>query len=595
MLRRVILEFIAGLRESIRKNDYLWMAVWLLVIINLWFVIFLNQEHFSLWLLLVCIAMAGAGIWFIKRFSSYPGPDARPATEYDSQIADFMHEVRPLCEQIFQEEILELTRPAIDGIRADFSTSLAWLWEESEDYLAQVESIVARLKLLTTPLDSLNETKTTLVQQLQNDSELLSSVVRDMHHSKENNYLDLDEFLENQVYTLKNEMDKEKEVFYDYVNRLLSRLSKNRDDIDVDEYFDLEKLGQQFRVILEKALEARQMAFQDSVIRELENFSADIVGKMQKNTNQMLNLFQDIVDVLERMKQENWDATNMSMRQLNECLYVTDGIREKSSEIMLTLAWQDILVEKRWQDMGERLFAVRERVKANVEEYLVSFISNRISEELPGFASMAHSMENVVLYKAVIDAEMIYQLYKGDKLLNIIEDGVYSLLQFVKPVEAVAGKSIRLTEEGIRTLKNMKNEIKSGEHQGSFDRVKAAVGEYCPEASPYLRDVYPRGFYAFCNYPYIKQKPDNLNQAAWSVFLEATRNHNYEEEVFLLVGLLLVIHQVRNKYIHPLKNVPLELESFDDLEAVRNAALKSMSIMLTIDFRGLAKLSFKGK
>jgi len=378
------LGFKEGLRESIKKNDYLWIAVWLLVIINMWFVIFLNQDSFSILLLLGFTLLAVGGVWRIRRVSSVGLPEPEPATEYDAQIRDFMHEVGPLCEKIFQDEITELTRPTIEGIRVDFSTSLAWLWEETDDYLAQVESAIARLKLLTTPLDSLNETKTTFIQQLLTDCELLSSLVRNMHRNKENSYLDLEEFLDNQVLSLKNEMEKEKDVFYDYVKRLLSRLAKNKDDIDVDEYFDLNKLGQQFRVILEKALEARQMAFQDSVIRELENFSGDIVGQMQKSANQLLNTFQDVVDVLERMKQENWDATNLSLRQLNECLYLGDGLREKSSEIMLTLAWQDILVEKRWQDMSERLFVIRERAKANVEEYVVGFIGNKLNEDYQG-------------------------------------------------------------------------------------------------------------------------------------------------------------------------------------------------------------------
>jgi len=587
------LSFIDGLRESIRKNDYLWMAVWLLVIINLWFVMFLNQDEFSLWLFLGFALLAAGGVWMLRRFSSFPVPEPEPVTEYDSKIRDFMHDIRPLCEKIFQDEINDLTRPTIEGIRADFTTSLAWLWEETDDYLAQVEGAITRLKLLTSPLDSLNETKTTFVQQLLTDCELLSTGVRNMHRSKENSLMDLEEFLDNQVLSLKNEMEKEMDVFNEYVNRMLSRLSKNKDDIDVDEYFDLNKLGQQFRVILEKALEARQMAFQDSVIRELEDFSGDIVGQMQKNTNQMLNTFQDIVDVLERMKQENWDATNLSLRQLNECLFLGDGLREKSSEIMLTLAWQDILVEKRWQDMSERLFAIRERVKANVEDYVAGFISNRLNEDYLGYSAMANNMENVVIYKSLVDAELIYQLYKGEKLINIIEDGIYALLEYVKPVEAVAAKNIRLTEEGIRTLKSMKNDIKSGEYQDLFDRVRSLVNEYCPEASPYLRDVFPRSFYAFSSYPYIKQKPDNLNQAAWAVFLEITRNRNFEEEVYLLVGLLLAIHQIRNKYIHPLKNLPLELEDIDDLEATRAAALKAVSVMLTVDFRGLSKLSFK--
>jgi len=589
------LGFIDGLRESIRKNDYLWMAVWLLIVINLWFLIFLKGDHFSFLVLLGCALLAAGGLWGIKRFSVQSLVNEGPANEYDYKIQDFIHDVRPLCEKIFEEEITELTRPIIEAIRNDFSTSLAWLWEETDDYVSQIEGTVTRLKLLTTPLDSLNETRTSLVEQLLADCELLSNNVRNMHHSKENSFMDLEEFLENQVFVLKNEMAKEKEVFYDYVNRMLTRMAKNKDDIDIDEYFDMDKLAQQFRVMLEKALQAFQMSFYDSVIRELENFSGDIVGQMQKNANHMFNTFQDIVEVLEHMKQENWDATNLSLRQLNECLYQSDGLREKSSEIMLTLAWQDILVEKRWQEMSERLFIVRERAKANLEEYVAGFISNRLNADYKGFSAMAGNIENSVLYKALIDAEVIYELYKGNKLDDIIEDGIYSLLQFVRPVEAVAGRSVRLTEDGIRTLKSMKNDIRSGEYQALFDRVKSVVNEQCPEAAPYLKDVYPRTFYAYSSYPYVKQKPDNLNQAAWSVFLEITRNDNYEEEIYLLVGLMLAIHSIRNKYIHPLKNLPLGLEDMDDLEAVRLATLKAVSIMVTHEFRGLSKLNFKGK
>lgn len=588
------MSFLEGLKESIKKNSYLWITLWCLVIINLWFIIFLNQG-FYLWLTLGFVLVGVIVLWFIRRVSA-PEPEKTVVlSEFDAKIDEFIEEIRPICENIFQDEVSELTRPTIDNIKSDFGTSLEWLWENTQDYLAQVEGTVNRLRLLTTPLDSLNENKSLLVGQVQNDYELMNSIVREMHRNKENNYMDLDDFLENQVSNLKNEMGKEQDLFYEYVNRLLSRLDRSKDNIDVDEYFDLEKLGQQFRVILQKALEARQMAFQDTVIRELESFSADIVGKMQKNTSQLLNAFQDAREVLDKMKQENWDATNLSMRQLNECRILVEELCEKSSEIMLTLAWQDILVEKRWQDMGERLFTIRERVQANVEEHVVGFISRRLTEEIPGLANMASSMDNVVLYKAMIDAELIYQLYKGDKFLNIIEDGVYSLLQFVRPIETVASRSIRLSEGGIRRLKMMKNEIKSGEYQPVFDKLRAVVEEYNPDLVPYLRNIYPRAFYAYSNYPYIKQRPDNLNQAAWCIFLEISQNYNYEDDVYLLAGLLLVLHQLRNKYIHPLKSIPRELENDEDIEAARSAAIKALSIMVTVEFRGLSRLSFKAK
>jgi len=110
-----------------------------------------------------------------------------------------------------------------------------------------------------------------------------------------------------------------------------------------------------------------------------------------------------------------------------------------------------------------------------------------------------------------------------------------------------------------------------------------------------LDDVFPKSFNTFCNNPYVKQKPDNLNQAAWVLFLELINNPNHDDKLYFLVGLLLEIHILRNKYLHPLKNTPINLEHEDDLKHIRYAALKSIDLILPMNVRGIARLYFRSR
>ncbi|NLM89093.1 MAG: hypothetical protein GX176_10010 [Syntrophomonadaceae bacterium] len=55
---------------------------------------------------------------------------------------------------------------------------------------------------------------------------------------------------------------------------------------------------------------------------------------------------------------------------------------------------------------------------------------------------------------------------------------------------------------------------------------------------------------------------------------------NLPEQNYLLIGLLLALHQIRDRHIQPFNSNPVRMEDPDELYTVRTIAYKAFSIML---------------
>jgi len=354
---------IESLKDSIRKNARLWTALWILLMLNIATVCALSQGFSILWVILVLL-LTGLGImWIQSQIQNTSVEDVLPP-EVQADLDAMMEEMKPRCDKIFVEKIEEMTSPLIDSLHKDFTKGLEWLWEDGDDFLAQVDECINQSASVLNLVDSLSEEKSKLTNQIQENLVLLNGVVSNMRKSRENSFLNLDDFFKGKVDDWKNGMEKEKVIFYDYIYNLLQQQVKVQQEEleDITEYFNVYKLGEQFSVIMEKTLEGRLQSFQDSVIRELEEFSADVVGGMQKNTLNLHNTLQEIDDMMMRLINDYRGENSLLLRRLDEARGRIKEVGEKSGDILVTLAWQDILVEKRWQDIEEKLFAVRNRV-----------------------------------------------------------------------------------------------------------------------------------------------------------------------------------------------------------------------------------------
>jgi hypothetical protein len=587
---------IDSIKDSMKNNTRWWIALWILVILNVSTVLALSRG-FSFLIGFIVVLITLLGIMAIQNQTrEIPLPEDTIPPEFQAQLDAMMDEMRPVCDNIFTQKVEEVTNPIIENLNKDFTRGLEWLWEDGNDFLEQMDECINQTASILNLVDSLSDEKSKLAKQIQENLVLLNGVVVNMRGNKENSFVDLGDFFQDKVDELKKETEKEKDIFYDYIYKLLVQQIKlqQEDEIeDISEYFNVYKLGEQFAVIMEKNLEGRMLTFQDGIIRELENFSADVVGGMQKNILKLRNTLQDIAELLERLQNDYRGENNLLYRRLAEAGEKIKETEEKSADILVTLAWQDILVEKRWQDISEKLYAIKDQVLENVDSEVINYISKSLDSDIKEFSMIAHNPENMVIYKSIVDAELIYQLYSGDKLRDIITNGVYPLLQFVRPVETLISKSARISEEGLKMRRSIRAKVKAGEYQHLFNRVVQVVEQDNPTITKQLDNVFPKSFNAFCNNPYIKQKPDNLNQAAWALFLELIDNPSHDDNLYGLVGLLMVIHNLRNKYLHPLKNTPIDLQYNEDLEHMRYAAFKSINLILNMDIKGVTRLYFR--
>ncbi len=589
------MEILLNIKSNIERNVNLWIVLWLLILLNALTFISLSKG-FSVWLGLcfVLLALLGSGILKILAQVAQENEIEIPP-QIKANVNEIMQEIKPICDEIFDREISAAIDPIIEELRKDFLKGLTWLWENNEDFINNIEQNLGDIDSIIRLFNSLNEDKYKLTQDLRNSVDIINVTVSQLRRSKEEDFGLLSENINGQRLSLLESMEKEKEIFYDYIYKLLIEQSQTLEDFDPTEHFDTYKLGEQFAGIIEKSLQARLTNFHEKAIEHLEDFSSDVVGRMQKNATRLLNAFRDNQTVLERFENECRGESSLLLRRIDELLEKNLNSQEKANEILLSLAWQDILVEKRWQEIKEKLYVIKDLVHNNVEEDILNYIKEIVDKEIPGISYMIKQAEGAVFYKNLLDAELIYQVYQGKRLNNIINDGVQVLLQFIRPLEMIANRSIRLNEQGLKMRKTMHKRTRAGEFNAAFSRIESLVEADNPQLGSYLDGIFPKGFYSFCNSPYIKKKPDNLNTAAWSLFLGLIDQEDNNDEIYTLAGFLLIAHKLRNRYIHPLKSLPIEIQDESEIDLIRFITYRIINLIIRNEVKGTTSLSFKYK
>lgn len=579
----------AAIKKSLAHNVTLWILLWILTILNIFAVLSISQGY-SISRLIISLFIIAIGIVVLRRLAFRFSNTQELSTELYQQVTDLMERIRPFCDGIFDREIERITEPILGEIEQDFSRSMNWLWENNDAYLLNLEDGIAEIRVVIQLDDSVNSSKTKIIRKLQEKLELLLGIIDELDRDKVNDQEEIGKHLKSKALDLKQGMAKEKEIFYDYVEKLLLQQILSADkNIAISDYLNIDKLGDQFTVVIEKSIQVRLSYFKDSIIKDLEYMSADIVGEMQKGALQLRRIFSDIEELIDLLIIDYRDEDPIMVRRLRDSHRKITGLREQANDFLVTLAWQDILIEKRWQDIQVKLFILRDQVMDRVSDEVIQYIIGILNETINSFASLTRNSETALIYKACLDAEAIYQLADSDNIRNLISDGVYSLLQFIRPVELLVGSSLRFSEIGIAERRLIKDHLREPEYLELWENVIREVQIQRPELLPYIEESYPMGFASFCNSPYIRQKPENINDSAWMLFMAASEGQQIAQEGFLLIGLLLIMNKLRNKYIHPLKGLPLPLEQVEEIEYMRFCACKSIEIVLGLYLNGMVK------
>lgn len=566
--------------ESVKKSTNLWIGLWALLLLNILFV-FILIKGISWILVLVIILLLGGGGAILLKIAHYTPPEPGIDDEIQTHLNDLMEEIRPYCEEVFNDRINSFLEPVEHDFQQKFSLGLSWLWEKVDAFYAQVEQSAQEGRSIFQLIDMANEEKLKLVERLQDNAEQVMAIMKNVQKQRHYDEAEIQTRLQVQIGDFHNSMQREKQYFYEYVYKMLLEQARAQGkEMEMVEFLSPVRLGQQFGIVVERSLEGRVSDFNNSLLTDLEDFSADVVGRFQRSTAKVLNHFRDMKSSLQRLIDMSGNESGVVNRRLGEYSLRVNKLEEQAGEILVSLAWQDIMVEKRWGEVQEQLFTIKDKVIETADEKVLQYIEEVLEQVIPGLSAMPRDAGNALLYKTLVDAELIYQVYTSNKLPEVVSDGVFSLLQFVRALELHAANSIRLTDERLNRLRKRKALIKDGSFQALFDRVRMSVDYHQPLAAPLIEGVFPGKFQQFVNSPYLKNTPDNLNQAAWMVFNSAIDNENLPEENFLLVGLLLAVHQIRDRHIQPFNSVPVGMEDPEEIHITRMAAYQAISIML---------------
>lgn len=566
--------------ESVKKSTNLWIGLWVLLLLNILFVFILIKGIFWIPALAIALLLVG-GVSVLLKIAHYI--PAEPDIDDDIQVRlnDLMEEIRPHCEEVFNDRINRFLEPAEHNYQQKFSMGLSWLWEKVDAFYAQAEQSAQEGRAIFQLIDSANEEKLKLVEKLQDNAHQVLSIMQNVQKQRHYDEAEIQTRLQAKISEFRNSMLREKQYFYEYVNKMLLEQARAQGkEMEMVEFLSPVRLGQQFGIVVERSLESRVVDFNNSLLKDLEDFSADVVGRFQKSTGKVLNHFRDMKSSLQRLIDISSNESGVAARRLNEYSLQVNKLEEQAGEILVSLAWQDVMVEKRWVEIQEQLFSIKDKVIETADEKVLQYIEEVLEQDIPGLSAMPRNAGNALLYKALVDAELIYQVYTSNKLPEVVSDGVYSLMQFVRALELHAANSIRLTDEHLNRLGKRKELIRDGSFQALFDRVRMSVEYHQPLALPLLEGVFPRKFQQFVSSPYLKNTPENLNQAAWMVFNSAIDNENLPEENYLLTGLLLAVHQIRDRHIQPFNSIPVGMEDPQEIHITRTAAYQAISIML---------------
>lgn len=112
------MSFGSRLRNSLYRNNNLWILLWFLILINALAFIAL-AGRFSLFLLAIFLLAAMAGAMFIKIFG-YNETAQDISRQVDVKVNQLMEEIKPLCEEIFKREVDAEVIPLQEEIYEDF-------------------------------------------------------------------------------------------------------------------------------------------------------------------------------------------------------------------------------------------------------------------------------------------------------------------------------------------------------------------------------------------------------------------------------------------------------------------------------------------
>jgi hypothetical protein len=267
---------------SVKKNTNLWIGIWVLLLLNL-LLVFIIAKGIS-WManvLLVLLWVAGMVVILKIARSTPDEPDVD--ADLHLRLQDLMEEIRPYCEEVYDKKVNRFLEPIEQDYQQRFSMGLSWLWEKVNDFYVQVEHSAQEGRSIFQLIDASNEDKMKMVERLQEGTHQVLAIMQDVQKRRFDDEDDIRKRLQTKTSEFRQSMEREKQYFYEYVYKMLLEQARSQGlEAEMAEHLNPTRLGQQFGIVVERSLENRMVDFHNSLLDDLEEFSAEVVGRFQR-------------------------------------------------------------------------------------------------------------------------------------------------------------------------------------------------------------------------------------------------------------------------------------------------------------------------
>ena len=564
-------------RHDFNYRNYI-LLIWILVLINL-FVISRWLARISLSLAIIVFTV-GFTVTILLTVLSQPRSRTTIPEWVLPTVKKAMTEFQPVAEEILNYLVTEKTNPLVETARSDLAKNTGWLCESGRRFGQQVLNGLNEIKkkLFWSPGVSLSGE----LFQLQKSVEERVVVVTDFLDSLDVFVARVSDELELAISrNLKETWSKlrsQHQIALRYLEELLYAQIEEWGAEEGDKPVpQMERIGGQYEVLIQPSVNRASEHLQARLFSVVQELSSKVVGRLQRETLAQVNSLEQLAAQVERLLTH----PRAPREKLGGALELLYQMKQEISDVMMTLAWQDLILEERWRESKQRLTGEAEQLASSLTGDEHADIWGRLEQIIDGWAKTKLQREAPGVISLLTAAEKNY--WDFEKGLLSKEHMATNILQWAAAAEYTASTLVAVSSEVLSYRRLIRDEVRDGKHDAVFEKARGAVLAEIPELEKDMRGLYPNGFYAFCLNPGVGYQPHSAADAAWMLYLRLLfegKDPEEEPDTCLLIGLLLGLHVIRNRYVQ-VTDVGLisDVNDWDDLENMRLASLKIVELL----------------
>lgn len=570
------------MKEWFNQREFNYILIWILILLNLLIIVWWLVGLSSATLLTFGLLAIAGTIMVLLLTRERPAFTASESVleELTAATNDFQPMADKIIEEVWQDKVV----PVADAAKTELGKSLEWLEENSRSFARQILNGLAEVqeKLFFSSGVTLSDELYQLQKKMEERVELTQKFLNGLETGRLKSLDELELYSSRQLKQVRESLEHEGKIVEQYLERTLAMQMETR-MVDNDEKLvpQMERMAEQFTVLITSSVDDRVRQLEQVLADMVDELAARAIGAMQKEALSQVSGLRQISGDVEKL----WNRPRGPRERLEAAGVILQDLRKQVNDTLITLAWEDVLIEKRWEEMLLRLEKVEQELLQDVEAAKLAEVQASLRQEL---SSLITTEEYPSWLELIITAELMYDYYQEGLLIEISGEGSYVVLQFVRAVEEMVRASVALPADLLAQRRQVKDQVREGAYNHVFEQVLAEITKHRPGVKAYLEDVYPNGFYSFCLTPGISYQPSNCGQAAWMLYLYLMTQVQQESEdaarLTLLSGLLLALHTLRNRYVHPSHStIIIPVKDLQDIDEARFCTLTAIDLLLQLE------------